>query len=54
MIIWDFIKIGLGMLWFASLPMWHNAGWGNGPAALLGVLLLVLLLGAPLGNRPET
>ena len=54
MIIWDFVKIALGMLWFASLPMWHNAGWGNGPAAVLGILLLFLLLTTPLGRRAPT
>ena len=50
MIVWDFVKILLGTLWFATLPIWHNAGWGNLPPAILGGLLLVVLLVTPLGR----
>lgn len=52
MIVWDLVMVALGTLWFAVLPMWHNAGWGNGPPAVLGLLLLLVLLSAPLGKRP--
>lgn len=35
-----------------SLPWSERYGWGWGPSGFLGILLLILLLYAVLGNHP--